>query len=152
MHATSPAPETGVVARILLAVGCLFLAAWAVRGVWLTGVLVVRSEPLHALTADPRDTQNRTGDVFQRTVASLAGDPSVSTVHLLWQHPRDHVLGGYFATTFWLFPARVVELSQAPELIIAVTAADEAPVPAGYREDRVELEGDVRVAVLRRTE
>jgi hypothetical protein len=97
-------------------VSLVFVAAWAIRSLVVTGATVL-NQPFGAmLRTPPAQVQARTGSGFAQSLIPLQSlIPKTDRVYLLWDGQQDDGLRAYayFWSSYWLYPRRVTVSSNA---------------------------------------
>lgn len=97
----------------LRALTIVFVTAWAVRSLIVSGGQVLDEHFRSVLTTPPWVTQARSGDGFEQSMVRLRADlPASDRVNVVWINVPDYFYA-YFWSTFWLFPRNVTVVSSA---------------------------------------
>lgn len=85
----------------------VFVTAWAVRSLIVSGDAVLNEHFRSALFNSPWTTQATSGDGFDKSLIQVRDAlPSGDSVVVLWINAPDYYYA-YFWSTFWLFPRKV---------------------------------------------
>lgn len=110
----------------------MFITAWAVRSLVVTGDAALNEHLRSTLLSSPWVTQARSGDGFEQSLIQIRQTlPGHDSVLVVWSNPPDYYYA-YFWSTFWLFPRKVtvatsVDASQvnAADAIVVVRRPSE---------------------------
>ena len=108
------------VATLLRLATIVFVTAWAIRSLIVSGDQALNERFKSVLVTPPWVTQAKSGDGFEQSLIRIRSDlPVGDRVVVVWTNPPDYYYA-YFWSTFWLFPRRVsvvdgVNLSQEPD-------------------------------------
>jgi hypothetical protein len=119
----------------------VFITAWAVRSLVVTGDAALNEHLTSTLLSSPWVTQARSGDGFEQSLIQIRQTlPGHDSVLVVWSNPPDYYYA-YFWSTFWLFPRRVtvatsVEGSQvdaADAIVVVRRPSEQSPAFQGMR-------------------
>jgi hypothetical protein len=119
----------------------LFVTAWAVRSLIVSGDAVLNEHFGSALRTSPWVAQAAAGDGFEQSLVQIRATlPAGDSVAVVWPNAPDYYYA-YFWSTFWLYPRKVsVYTSLDPTQLTGVNAvvlvgAPDQPAPdlAGFR-------------------
>ncbi len=97
-------------ATFLRRVTIVFVTAWAVRSLIVSGDAVLHEHMGSVLTTSPWVVQASAGDGFEQSLVRIRTSiPSSDSVDVVWSNPHDYYYA-YFWSTFWLFPRKVTVL------------------------------------------
>jgi hypothetical protein len=113
----------------------VFIAAWAIRSLIVTGDAVLNQHVRQLLTTSPAAVQLAASDSFTRSLIKAdASLPKTDKVAVYWSNPPDQQYL-FFWSTYWLFPRHVTVATQLdPSLVstanaILVVTRPNAPQP-----------------------
>jgi hypothetical protein len=121
-------------ATFLRALTVVFVTAWAVRSLIVSGDQVLNEHFKPVLMTPPWVTQAISGDGFEQSMVRLRGDlPAGDRVNVVWINVPDYYYA-YFWSTFWLFPRAVTvvdspntSLDPAARALVHVRRSSEPP-------------------------
>jgi hypothetical protein len=97
-------------ASALRRVTIVFITAWAVRSLIVSGDAVLHEHLRSTLVTSPWVTQASAGDGFEQSLVRIRTSiPNSDRVDVIWTNPPDYYYA-FFWSTFWLFPRKVTVL------------------------------------------
>lgn len=118
----------------------LFITAWAVRSLIVSGDAVLNEHFGSALRTPPWVVQATAGDGFEQGLVRIrASLPANESVAVVWPNAPDYYYA-YFWSTFWLFPRKVnvytsldpAQLSGANAVVLVGPPDQPAPDIVGF--------------------
>ncbi len=137
-------------ATFLRRVAIVFVTAWAVRSLIVSGDAVLNEHFRSALVTPPWATQAVSGDGFEQSLIHIRDSlPSGDRVVVVWNNPPDYWYA-YFWSTFWLFPRKVTiattfnppSLQDADALMVVRRPLEAPPDFGGFTPSKVYLYPD----------
>lgn len=133
--------RAGLLARLAV----VFLAAWALRSLIVTGGAVLNEPFRSVLATPPWSTQRTSGNGFEMSLLQInASIPASDRVLVAWIDPPNYSYVFFYAT-YWLYPRKVtVVTSLEPAALTAADILVDIRLPA---EPEPTIEGYQRVKV-----
>lgn len=138
----------------------VFVTAWAVRSLIVSGDAVLNEHFRSALLNPPSATQAAAGDGFDQSLIHVRDVlPSGDSVVVLWINAPDYYYA-YFWSTFWLFPRKVTvvdrvipgALQGADAVMVVLHPHEWQPELGGFRRSTVYSYPDYVVATYVRSD
>jgi hypothetical protein len=137
----------------------VFVAAWAIRSLIVTGDAVLNQHPRQLLTTRPATAQVAASDNFTQSLIRASDSlPKTEKVLVYWSNPPDRQYL-FFWATYWLFPRPVTVttsidaslISAANVILVVRRPNDPEPDLSGFTASATDTHPDLVVTTYTRS-